>query len=223
MAAGAADPQALIDAVNRCNGLSFIAHPFEHSGAYANESEINWESWEVSGFTGMSIWNYMSEFKSYIHNIPIAVLAAFFPQFFVRGPYDEALAKWDELLSRRRTPAIGTSDAHATTYHLGPVGRVVFPYSYLFRAVNMHLLIPEAFTGELDHDAGLVYRALAQGESFIAYDLIAPARGFRFIARASQREVGIGGELEYEQGIEMVASAPERAELRLLCGGSVIA
>jgi hypothetical protein len=217
------DPQALINAVNERGGLGFIAHPFEHSGAYASEPEIDWVNWEVTGFTGLSIWNYMSEFKSYAHTLASSLFAVFFPQAVIRGPYPEALRRWDQLLSERRTPILCASDAHGTTYHLGPLSRVVLPYDYLFRAVNMHILTPEPFNGQLEHDAALVYDALRQGRGFAAYDGIGAAEGFRFHARSGGREATMGEELLLHQKAEWTVSTPLPADIRLLNNGQTVA
>lgn len=219
----AQDPQALINAVNERGGLGFIAHPFEHSGAYASEPEINWVNWEVTAFTGLSIWNYMSEFKSYAHNVLSALFSAYFPQAVIRGPYLETLRKWDELLSERKMPILCASDAHGTTYHLGPLSRVVLPYEYLFRAVNMHILTPEPFNGQLEHDAALVYDALHQGSGFAAYDGIGTARSFRFHARSGGREATMGDELPLQHKVELAVSTPLPADIRLLCNSEIIA
>ena len=219
----AQDPQALIDAVNERGGLGFIAHPFEHSGAYANEPEIDWVDWGVSGFTGLSIWNFMSEFKSYTRSALSALFSAYFPQAVMRGPFPEALAKWDELLRARKMPVMCVSDAHGTTYHLGPLSRVVLSYDYLFRAVNMHIMTPEPFNRQLEHDASLVYEALGEGRGFVAYDLLGSARGFRFSARSGKREVTTGGELPVHGVVELEVSTPLSADIRLLHNGQVVA
>jgi len=219
----AQDPQALINAVNERGGLGFIAHPFEHSGTYANEPEINWVNWEVSGFTGLSIWNYMSEFKSYVHNAPSALLAAYFPQVVIRGPYPETLLKWDELLRERKVPIICASDAHGTTYRFGPLHRVVLSYHFLFRAANTHILTLEPFNGQLEHDAPLLYDALREGRGFAAYDLLGSARGFHFSAQSGEREATMGGELPLRDKAELTVSTPLTADIRLLCNGQVVA
>jgi hypothetical protein len=132
MAAYAPDPQQLIDEVCRRGGFGFIAHPFEHAAPRFNEPEIPWVDWQVSGYQGISIWNYMSEFKSHLHNIPSALWATYFPRTVIRGPFAKTLNKWDELLQTRRAPAIGASDAHGIRYKLGPLRGLIFPYEYLF-------------------------------------------------------------------------------------------
>ncbi len=59
------DPQALIKAVNDCGGAGFIAHPFERPAPSFGYDIYPWLNWEVQGYTGLEIWNYMSETKSH--------------------------------------------------------------------------------------------------------------------------------------------------------------
>ena len=138
----AGDTAALVAAVAERHGLGYIAHPYEHSGAYAGEAEIDWLAWDVTGFAGIEIWNYMSEFKSYATSPLAALWYAFFPRLAISGPYPETLRRWDELLAAhpRRVAADGRvsggcvaigggADAHATTYRMGPLRKQVFPLS----------------------------------------------------------------------------------------------
>jgi hypothetical protein len=73
----AADTAALVAGVRARGGLGFIAHPYEHSGAYSGETEIDWRAWDLRGFAGIEIWNYMSEFKSYATTPLVALYRAF--------------------------------------------------------------------------------------------------------------------------------------------------
>ncbi|UCC76523.1 MAG: hypothetical protein JSW37_13620, partial [Anaerolineales bacterium] len=190
---------------------------------YAGEPEINWVSWEVTGFTGLSIWNYMSEFKSYLHDAPTSVFAVCFPQAVIRGPYPETLRRWDDLLSQRKMPVLCGSDAHAATYRMGPLSRVVLPYEYVFRTVNMHILTTEAFNGTLAHDAALVYEALRRGCGFVAYDAIGQAKGFRFDAATDSGKATMGEELSMSGRVELTVSTPLPADIHLLRNGETVA
>ena len=79
--------QEVIDEVNAQGGFGFIAHPFEHSPSFTGEPELPWIDWQVTGYSGLEIWNYMSEFKSYLHSLPRALLLIFFPQIAMTGPF----------------------------------------------------------------------------------------------------------------------------------------
>lgn len=223
MAAQAGAPQALIDAVRERGGLSFIAHPFERSSAFAREPDINWVDWQVAGFTGISLWNYMSEFKSHVHSASSGLWAAYFPRTVIRGPFEETLQKWDELLLRHKTPAICASDAHGTTYHLGPLRRVVLPYDHLFRALNMHILTHEPFGGSVERDSSLVYTALREGHGWVGYDGIGDTRGFRFTAESGGCLVHSGQELQVQSRAALSVATPQPARIRLLCNGRAVA
>ena len=58
------DPQTLINGVVEAGGLSFIAHPRDPEAPAFNETDISWESWEVHGYTGIELWNGLSELKT---------------------------------------------------------------------------------------------------------------------------------------------------------------
>ncbi len=216
-------PQEMFDAARSQGALTFLAHPIERASPLLTDT-YEWRHWDVTGFTGIELWNYMSEFRYYARNKPLALLLTYLPRFFSTGPWPEMLAKWDELLAARSAPivAVGGSDAHAHTYHIGPLSRLFLSYRDCFAAVNTHLLTPEPLTGDLAHDRALVYAALGAGHAWVGYDLPAPTRHFRFSATSGQQMAIMGDRLS--SGGEQVCfevSTPERAHIKLLCNGQV--
>lgn len=215
-------PQALIDAVNRHGGAGFIAHPFERPAHLFGEGEIPWRHWQVKGYTGLELWNYMSEFKSHLDSKPKAILAAFFPEYFITAPFPETLARWDALTGAgQRVVAIGNSDVHGLTYSMGPLSRTVFPYEYLFKAIRTHLLTEEPLSKDVERAKQQVLDALRRGHCFVANDLVGDSSGFRFAA--IEAEAIQGDEIEAGEVKELQAVTPLRAEIRLLKDGVVIA
>ena len=83
-------PQAVIDAARECGALTFLAHPVEYASRVAGEAALGWESWDVTGYTGIEIWNYMSEFKTRIKTKLHAFWYAFFPTAGIHGPFGPA-------------------------------------------------------------------------------------------------------------------------------------
>ncbi len=75
---------------------------------------------------------------------------------------------------------------------MGPIKRVVFPYEYLFRCVNTHLLLDEALTGDVEYDKYLIYSALEQGRGWVGYDLLGSTKGFSFKARSASEHAIAG-------------------------------
>ena len=223
LGAFAADPQRLIDAVNDAGGLSFLAHPHETDSPAFSEPDLSWVDWQVTGYTGIELWNEMSEFKSRLKSKLHALLYAYAPDRIARGPSQESLAKWDELLlSGQRVVAIGGTDAHAFPGKMGPFRRTIFPYKFHFRALNTHLLIEDEFTEDLDQDHKLVLEALRAGRAFIGYDLPGSTRGFNFTAQGRDKQAWMGDEVSAENGVTFQIRLPRRAECRLLKDGQMV-
>jgi hypothetical protein len=223
MAKLADDTQHLVDNVNQARGLTFIAHPVDPAAPAFKEPDISWEKWDVENYTGIELWNAMSEFKSLMKNWIQAAFYVFNPKLVARGPFPAALERWNKLLEGgKRVVAIGGSDAHAFKVVLGPIRRTVFPYSFHFQAVNTHLFIEEPLNGEVHHDRKLILGALSEGHAFIGYDLPADTRGFRFTAQGKDESVWMGDEITLGQGVTLQITLPQRAECRLLRNGQVI-
>jgi hypothetical protein len=225
MALQASDPQVLIDDVNEHGGFCYLAHPYEYAGRFGREEPIPWLDWDVTGYVGLEIWNYMSEFKALAsRNVPAAVYYSYFPDRGIRGPFRDTLRHWDYLLSQgKRIPAIGNADAHGTSYSLGPLKRVLFPYDYLFRCINTHILTEHPLNGFLEHDKTLIYDALRAGRTWVGYDLLAPTKGFQFLARSGTNQVLIGDELVRIGAAIFEVHTPYEADIRLLFNGQVVA
>jgi hypothetical protein len=104
----------------------------------------------------------------------------------------------------------------------GPLRREIFPYEFLFRAVNTHLLLPEPLSGELDKDKRLILRALGQGNAFVGYDMPHPTKGFRFSGKG--RVQGIMGDfIRMDEGATLQVSCPAKSSMRLVRHGEVVA
>ncbi len=217
------DPQALIDTVRSNGGLSFIAHPVDPALPAFGETDISWEDWSVTGFTGLELWNGFSELKVVVKNKLQGLFYAFFPELIARGPIPAVLELWDGLLARgQRAVAIGGSDAHARHMSLGPIHRVIFPYEYHFSAINTHVLTPSPLSGDLARDRAMVLEALRAGRCFIGYDLAAPTRGFRFSAQGREQGARMGEEIQAGGAVTFQVKLPSPAEIRLVRGGQTV-
>lgn len=217
------DPQALLDSVNERNGLAFLAHPKDPAAPVFNEDDLSWEDWDVEGFTGIELWNYMSEFKSRLSSRLRAIFLAYNPNLIAESPFPEVLELWDRMLADgKRVYAIGGSDAHATPASMGPLKRVIFPYEYLFRTVNTHVLLDEPLSGDASSDRQSIFNAIRRGACFIGYDLPEQSNGFRFSAHGERREASMGDELELRLGVTLQVHLPRRAQIRLMKDGRII-
>src|SRR5512144_2869070 len=92
------DPQTLINGVNEAGGICFPAHPHDVASPTFKETSISWDAWDVHGYTGIELWNGLSELKTVLHTKLHAAFYAFFPQFIAHRPMPETLPRWDALL-----------------------------------------------------------------------------------------------------------------------------
>lgn len=220
LAGMAGDTQKLIDRINDLGGLSFIAHPIDPAAPQFNQGDFSWDKWDVTGFTGIELWNGFSEFKTRLKNIPAALWYAYLPNLIARGPIPETLAIWDRLTGEgNRIVAVGGSDAHAMHGSLGPFKRTLFPYRFHFKSVNTHLLLPTELTGDFKSDQGLIYQSLRAGHAFIGYDLPFPSTGFRFTAISGEDRGVMGDEIPLQSGATLEIKIPLPAECVLIKDG----
>jgi hypothetical protein len=223
LATQAYDPQRLLEAVQAANGLAFLAHPVDPAAPAFNETDISWVDWDVQGYTGLELWNSMSEFKGHLKTILHAIYFALSPLEVARGPFPAALRRWDDLLADgRRVVAVGGSDAHAMLARLGPLRKVLFPYEFHFRCINTHLLVPRPLNGDVFEDRRMILEALRQGHAFIGYDLPAPTRGFRFTAQGQDGLAHMGDEVHCGHGVTLQVRLPRRTECRLVKNGKPV-
>jgi len=223
LATYAGDPQTLIDAVKDSGGLSFLAHPHDPAAPTFHETDISWEDWSVKNYTGIELWNGLSELKTLIPTKLHGAIYAFFPALVAHQPIANTLRKWDELLAGgSRVIAIGGSDAHASRMHLGPLSRIIYPYEFHFKAINTHVILPRTLTGDVNTDKRMILEALSAGHCFVGYDLPGRTRGFRFTAQGRETAAIMGDEIPARGGVTLQAHLPAAAEIRLFKDGELI-
>ena len=219
----AKSPQKLIDSINKVQGLSFIAHPYDPELPAFGEEDLSWVDWSVCGFTGLELWNNLSEFKIRVKNIPQAVFYALFPIFLAKEPPLQIRTIWDSLLAQgKKVVAIGGTDAHTLIYKFGPFSITAFPYAYHFKTINTHILIENKLTGDARKDTKLILSALKKGNAFIANDRVKPSHGFKFSLMSNGNTFIMGDELKFKEGLVLTAELPFDAECILLKDGKPV-
>ncbi|MBW2622220.1 MAG: hypothetical protein JRD68_04895 [Deltaproteobacteria bacterium] len=107
-------PQSTIDRTKAAEGIGFLAHPFEKGSPLTDKTHaFTWDDWSVTGFDGICLWNFSSNWKSRAKTVPRALWRYFVRTKTLEGPEKETLAKWDELGRTRLVSGIGGSDAYA--------------------------------------------------------------------------------------------------------------
>ena len=220
----ASNRQQLIDQARSAGASTFLAHPFDDPLPLFNEKSFNWTDWDVKGFTGIELWNQMSEFKTRSQTLPKAALHALFPGFMMLSPLEQTLKLWDELLLTHKHPIVAVAgvDAHAQSYRAGPFKVQVYPYETLFRSITTHIVTPKVLSGEINSDRRMVYEALSAGHCFCANDLPYPTRGFRFTCNNNDGTFWMGDRVSADAGLTFQVRAPIRTHIRLLKDGHVV-
>jgi len=214
--------------VKDAGGIGFLAHPHEKRNHMKEHPPYPWTEWDTKDFTGIEIWNHMSEwmenlteqnkYQAFVH-----------PLKTIMSPQPETLKVWDELNQTRPVPAIGGIDAHAHKYNiLGFVEVEVFPYKVLFKSIRTHILLDtEIKKGKSIKDflsaKKMIYSALKNGCSFVANDYHADSKGFRFYAQCKNKIHQMGENIPINSSNMLKVLLPGKtAEIKLYKNGTLI-
>jgi hypothetical protein len=105
---------------------------------------------------------------------------------------------------------------------MGPLHREIYPYEFLFRAVNTHILMPEPLSGDVEHDKQLILNAIGRGNAWVGYDMPGSTRGFKFSGKGKTKGT-MGDSIEMDAGATLQVLAPTRANIRLIRHGEIVA
>jgi len=214
--------------VKDSGGIGFIAHPHEKRTHMVEHPPYPWVEWDTEDFTGIEIWNHMSEwmenlteqnkYQNFLHPLKSIV-----------KPPEETLKVWDELNIRRPVAGIGGVDAHAHKYNvLGFFEVEIFPYKVLFKSIRTHILTndevkpgnnPKEFSGAKN----IFYNSLKHGCGFVANDYHGDSRGFRFFAEQNNKIYNMGDQVPGEGKCKFKVFVPApNAEIRLIRNGVML-
>jgi hypothetical protein len=194
------------------------AHPAHIMGISLKAGALH--EWEIPGFAGVELWSLM-------HDICDGLTPWRIPSFpytwqrRIGGPHPDTLAHYDRITQDRRFVAIGALDNHAIAVPV--VGKRILPYDEVFRALRTHVLCDGPDAGAVDR-AELV-RSILAGRCFIALDLAADARGFRFdaVPAGGGPAIAMGEERPWDGPVDLSVRSPRPARLLLRRNGDVVA
>ncbi len=219
------NPQQVIDAVNAQGGFGFLAHPVEKGNPFFLEGRcFPWERWEVSGYSGIEIWNFGSCWRT-AYSSRLGALFWYLADVYraARFPDPEGLQIWDRLLGERPVWGFAGSDAHCFKVGKWPFKLKFFPYHFLLRTLNTHILLESELKGSLPEDKEKVYGALKSGRFFTGCDYLQPSHGFRFTAHNDGEEVTMGGRIAYTpQTVLHIVSPSPRSIIRIIKDGQLV-
>ncbi len=216
-------PQKYIDAVNSSGGFGFISHP-DHEGTKTfHVKHYPWKDWSVDGYTGISIWDFMTDWQSRLKGYLPSLLSFFFPAFFLRGPRRITLARWDALNQTKKIVGIGELDNHGSIVKIGAIKIAALPFSRAFKFVHTHVCTEEPLSGDHQKDIPLLFDALRHGRCYAAMEYFQPSRGFSFFIAANNAEYSMGDSLVLKDRARMSIALPESALVRIIRNGAIFA
>jgi len=209
------NPQKYIDEVNTQGGIGFIVHPFYRGKRHLSLVGHPWENIsEIDGFSGIELWSWMYDWVEPVNYFNL-FFHFLFPHRAITGPPAELLEAWDRLISKRRVSALAGLDVHG--FKIFP-GFTIFPYEEVFKTLRTHILTP-SFSYDLEEDSRKVYKALKQGNCWLANDYLADSSGFSF--GTSTGKV-MGEEVKLQKRLRLEASSPQATRFCLIHKGKKI-
>lgn len=215
----------ILAAIQEKGGFCFLAHPKEKGSPLVNGGRAYpWGEIPQEGFAGLEIWNFSSRWRDGVRTLPQALFNYYFHRpGLALSPCPETVRKWDELIQQRPIAAVGGSDAHAHPFRLGPLTALLFPYPYLFRGVNMHILLKEPLSPNFAVARQQVHSALKNGSSFVALDLYEKSKGFKCSLFIGGKEHFPGEKVSFTSGGSIHVQSPyPQSLLKVICNGQEV-
>ncbi|PKN18210.1 MAG: hypothetical protein CVU71_11910 [Deltaproteobacteria bacterium HGW-Deltaproteobacteria-6] len=212
-------PQKYIDAVNKQGGFGFIAHPDHEGTAMFHVKHYCWNDWKVIGYSGISVWDFMTDWQNSLCGYFSGLLSFLFPAYFLKGPRKITLERWDALNQNRKTVGIGELDNHASIKKLFGISFVAFPFDRAFKFISTHVLTEDKFSGNSQQDIAMIFRSLLHGRCYFALEYFRKAQGFQFLINQDNDEYSMGDRFLLSGNAQLSVSCPEKACIRIIRNG----
>ena len=216
-------PQTYINKVNEQGGFGFIAHP-DHTGTKKFAiKDYSWLDWSVSGYTGISIWDLMTDWQETLTSLPKALISYIFPAWMLKGPKAVTLKRWDELNQVKRIAGYGEIDNHnSLKKYFGLVFRI-FPFDYAFSTIKTHVVLHEKLDNDYTYAKNQVFDAIKAFKIYIAQERWNNPEGFEFSVNNGYEKQYFGGEIKLEEKeCVLQTAAPVKGKVRVIKNGTLI-
>ncbi|MHB9041280.1 MAG: PHP domain-containing protein [Melioribacteraceae bacterium] len=217
-----------VSKVKDAGGIGFIAHPNEKRSSMKEHPAYPWTEWNTDDFTGIEIWNHMSEWMEGLteqnkYNYFLHPLKS------ISAPQSDTLELWDKLNLKRKVVGIGGIDAHAHKVNVfGFVEMEVFPYKVLFKSIRTHLLLKDELKISTEPSVinlakKQIYNALEEGRCFISNSYHGDAKGFRFFAEEGKNTYQMGDTVPLVNDLKLQIVTPkENVKIKIIKNGEEI-
>lgn len=215
-------PQSYINAVNNAGGFGIIAHPDHEGTKLFHVKHYPWIDWSVDGYTGMSIWDFMTDWQMSLKSYFPALISFFFPAYFLRGPRSITLERWDSLNQKKRIVGVGELDNHASIKKIGGIKIEAFSFARAFKFIRTHICTPEPLSGSSKKDIPLLLNSLCSGCCYVAMEYFHSSRGFSFQITQNDKECSMGDTITLRDNTQLSVSLPAAALVRIFRNGALL-
>lgn len=200
------------------NSIGIMAHPDEIRDRLKEYPPYPWHDWSVEGFTGIELWNQMSEWMEKLTKYNKLAMSLS-PRKSMVGPTERILRKWDELNMVRKCVGLAGVDAHAFPIPVGPFTIEIFPYKVHFRCLRTHVLLPEPMSTDFQTAKDQLYSAIRDCRLYSSNMRWGAADGFEYYAQNATEKVCCGGRLTSAKDAILHARLPSPADIRIIHNG----
>ncbi len=218
-------PQEYINEVNKQGGFGFIAHPDESETRKHNQSPLKWTDWNIKGFQGIEIWNYLSDWGDQ-YNPKHKLYDYLFRNHILKGPTLKVLNWWDNLNNENAhiIPAIGSIDAHALKYYIFKMFSLkIFPYYDSFKTITNYIYLDEKLSPDFVAAKRQIYNALKSGNNLIVNRIWSKKSDkISFYIKNNKHKFYSGEKISSNEKNTLIVKLPEKANIRILHNGKII-
>jgi hypothetical protein len=203
------------------SAIGILAHPDEIRDKLVEYPPYPWTDWSVDGFTGIELWNQMSEWMEKLTRFN-KIMMSLSPRKSMVGPTQRILKKWDELNMKRKVVGIAGVDAHGFPVKAGPFTVRIFPYKTHFRSLRTHILLPHKISENFSEAKQQFFSAIRDCRVFFSNLRWGEANKFEFYGVQDSFKVVSGGSLPTAQNAGLIVRLPGKAILKLILNGNTI-
>ncbi len=214
-------PYEYVEAGAKDNVIGIMAHPDEIRNRMVKFPPYPWTDYTVKGFTGIEIWNQMSEWMEKLTPYNKLIMA-FSPRKSMEGPTDRILKQWDDWNKERRVVGIASVDAHAFPIKLGPLKVEIFPYKVHFKCLRTHIILDKPMSSDFEKAKSQLYNAIRNCRIFNSNMRWGDAEGFEFYAENENNKATCGDVIPLIENTKITVSLPSQANLKLIHNGDII-
>lgn len=209
--------------VNNQGGIGFIAHPDESETRNNDLRPLRWRDWNVKGFTGIEIWNYLSDLVDN-YDTNKAVSWYFNRNKMLSGPTERTLGWWDKVNnSDKIVPAVAGVDVHALNYKFMGVNLKIFPYLGSLKTVSNIIFTDEQLSEDFQEAKKQILYALKRGNNIIENRIWNKKNIYpEFYIKNATGKAYSGETIKLDTNTKAIIKISQKAKIRLIHNGIVL-